>query len=137
MVPACLEELRFLSVTSAVVEHPEVPCSSRSLWASWEAADLWWHLPAVSPAFLVGKPACLLEHLNPLLPCHVHGRGHGNRLIAFLDSITGNTPLALEAALPPELRCYGAGLAELCNHIVRPVNRVSIHFQCVDDLFQA
>src|ERR1035437_4640974 len=47
MVLAGLEEFRFLSLTGAVIEHPEVPCGSRCLGASWEAPDHWWHLPAV------------------------------------------------------------------------------------------
>src|ERR1035437_5116151 len=137
MVLAGLEELRLLGFPGAVIEHPEVTCGSPCLWASWEATDFWWHLPAVSPALFVGKPACLLEHFNPLLPGHVHGRGHRNGFITVGDSITGNAPLALEATLPPELRSHGAGLAELRNHIVRPVNRLSIHFERVDDLLQA
>src|ERR1017187_462474 len=104
MVPAGLEELHLLDVPRLVVEHPEVPCSSRSLWASGEAADLWWHSPAVSPALLVGEPACRLEHFNPLLTGDIHGRRHGNGLTSVLDSITRNAPLPVKATLPPELR---------------------------------
>src|ERR1035437_9006734 len=134
MVLARLEELRLLGFPGAVIEHPEVPCGSRCLRAGWEAADLRRHSPAMFPALLVGEPACLLEKFNPLLPGHVHGRGHRNGLIAVGETIARNAPLALVASLPPELRSHWTGLAELRNHAARPVNRTPIHLDGVDDL---
>ena len=137
MVLARLEELRFPSLPCAVIEQPEVPCGRCCLRASWEAADLRGHSPATFPALLVGELACLPEEFDPLLPGYIHGRGDRNGRMAVFETITRNAPLALVAALPPELRSHWAGLAELRNHAAHPVNRTPVQLDGVDNLLQA
>jgi hypothetical protein len=57
--------------------------------------------------------------------------------MAVFEAITRNAPLALVAALPPELGSHWAGIAELRNHSTRPVNRTAVQLDGVYDLLQA
>ena len=50
--------------------------------------------------------------------------------------MTRNAALTFKAALPPELGSYRAGITEFRNCSTGPLDRLAVHLDRVDDLFQ-
>src|SRR5208337_2354039 len=57
-------------------------------------------------------------------------------LIVVAEAMPRNSSLTLEATLPPELWSHGAGIAEFRDCRVRPLDRLPVHLDRVNDLLQ-